>query len=324
MSLNRRHFLAGTALAGAAAAVPLTPVRAQGGGGGAGRTQAPAFRRASLGDWVVTALADGNLTLNASVLPNASEEDFAAAMEANFLPPSAYTAPVNAFLLQKGDRTILVDTGGTAQMSPTLGRLASNLEAAGVAPGDVDTILLTHMHLDHIGGLLDGSGGAVFPNAELIVRANELAFWTDPAMEAQIPEMQRGMAQPARAVASAYDGRISPFDADGAVVDGIEAVSLAGHTPGHTGYRVDAGDASLLVWGDIVHIGPVQFAKPEVYIGFDVTPEDAVAARQRTLDMVASDRTMIAGMHVSFPGFGHVARDGEGYRFVVAPWQYSL
>ena len=325
MSINRRHLLAVAAAAGAASTLPLRAARAQASGSATtGLAQAPAFRRFTVGDWVVTALADGGMTFNSGVLPEMSEADFAEAMEKAFHPPAAYPATINAFLLQTGDRTILVDTGGSKQMAPTLGNLPANLAAAGVAPGDVDTILLTHMHGDHIGGLADASGAAAYPNAELVVRARELAFWTDPAEASKIPERQRGTVAAATTVASAYEGRLTPFEEDVTVVDGVDAVALYGHTPGHTGYRIASGDDTLLIWGDIAHIAPVQLADPGIYIGFDVTPEEAVATRRRVLDMAASERMMVAGMHMPFPGFGHVAREGEGYAFVPAPWQHTL
>lgn len=325
MLINRRHLVAGAAVAGATAALPLGRVRAQeASGGGDMRTQAPAYRRMTLGDWVVTAVADGGLTLPPEALPNASQEQWTEAMEAAFLETDGYRASVNTFLLQNGDATILVDAGGSKQMMETLGNVTANLAAAGVSPSDIDTILLTHMHSDHIGGLADPSGAAVFPNAEIVVRDRELAFWTDPAEASRIPEMQRGTVEVANVMTSAYEGRITPFADDVVVVDGIEAVALYGHTPGHTGYRLSGGGETLLIWGDVMHVAPVQMPRPEIYIGFDVTPEEAVATREALLKTVADERMMIAGMHMAFPGFGHVGTDGEGYRFVPARWQYTL
>ncbi|WP_226574635.1 MBL fold metallo-hydrolase [Acuticoccus sediminis] len=324
MSINRRHLMCAAAAAGTVAALPLTAARAQTPPVKPTMKQAPAFRRFSLGDWVVTAVADGGITMNAGVLPEFSEAQFAEAMEKAFLPADAFPASINTFLLQNGDRTILVDTGGSSRMGPTVGRTLGNLAAAGVEPGDIDTVLITHMHGDHIGGLIDGDGAAVFPNAEVVVRDRELAFWTDPEQASSVPERQRGTIEAATAVANAYEGNLTTFADDVAVVDGIEAMALYGHTPGHTGYRLEGGGQTLLIWGDIVHIAPVQLPDPSVYIGFDVTPEEAVATRQKLLDMVATERMMIAGMHMPFPAFGHIARDGDGYAFAPAYWQYSL
>ncbi|WP_075222436.1 MBL fold metallo-hydrolase [Acuticoccus yangtzensis] len=326
MTINRRHLLGGAALAGTAAAFPLSLARAQTSatGGAAAIAQAPAFRRFTLGDWVVTALSDGGFPMPARLFPELSEEDFAALLEDAFLPPEAVPAAVNAFMLQQGGRTILIDTGAAGGMGPSLGKLPENMAAAGVAPEDVETVLLTHMHGDHIGGLVAPDGAAVFPNAQVIVAERELSFWTDPAQADAIPEPQRGTVAAVQGVQAAYEGRLTTFAEGGAVIDGVEPVALYGHTPGHTGFRISGGGEELLIWGDIIHAAPLQLPSPEVYIGFDVTPEEAVATRQRIMEEVAEERIMVAGMHLPFPGFGHLSRDGDGYRLVPAPWQYTI
>ncbi len=322
MNLTRRHIMAGAAVAGATATLPVS-ARAQSAApaGGTGSAQAPAFHRMMIGDTRVTAISDGNLYANASVLPNADDAAFAEAMEAMFLPTDRYTMPLNAYVVERNGRTVLIDTGGSMQMAPTLGQLQANLAAAGVDASAIETVLLTHLHPDHIGGLVDGSGGAAFPNAELVVAANELSFWTDPATRAALPDGAKAMVDGVVKATEVYEGRMRPFEGDTGV-DGIEAVPLPGHTPGHTGFRIAEGDRSLLIWGDIVHIAPLQVPNPEIYIGFDTTPEEAVATRKRIMDEAATDKMMITGMHLPFPGFAHLVRDGEGYALVPVPWQY--
>lgn len=324
MNLHRRNFLAGAALA--SAAVPALSVRAFAQAAppapATGRTQAPGFQRLTVGDTVVTAILDGSFELGADMLPNADQEQYDAALRAAFVPSGPYPAPVNAYVLERGGDVILIDAGAPSAMAPTVGKLPQNLAAAGIAPGSVTHILLTHMHGDHVGNLVDGTGAAMFPNAELIVRDRELTFWTDPSEETRIPESQRMMVPLARNAAKAYEGRTTSFADDVDVLPGISAVALYGHTPGHTGFRIADGDG-LLVWADIIHVAPVQSRHPEVFIGFDISPEDAVAARKRILEQVAADRTMVTGMHMPFPGFSHVVADGEGYRFVPVPWQFQ-
>ncbi|MEO1104784.1 MAG: MBL fold metallo-hydrolase, partial [Pseudomonadota bacterium] len=287
MSLDRRQFFAGTALAGAATALPLSLATTAAASEG-GTAQAPAFHRLAIGDGVVTGIADGHLMLNAGVFPEVSEADFSAAMEAAFLPPEAYPAPVNAYVVSMGGRTVLIDAGGSKQMAPSVGNLQQNLSAAGVEPGDVDTILITHLHPDHIGGLT-ADGAVAFPNAELMVREEEAAFWTDPATRAALPEGFRPMFDGVVATLGTYGDQVSRFSADGELAPGIEAVFMPGHTPGHTGYRVSSGDDALLIWGDLVHAAPLQMPNPRQFIGFDTDGAAAVETRLAAFDQIVAD-----------------------------------
>lgn len=320
--LDRRTFLAGSALAGAATMLPVGAPRARAQTAPAGGiAQAPAVQRIAVGDAVVTAIADGTIPLGPEVFPDVSADEFGAAMRAAFLSPDAYNGHVTTYLVQRGGETVLIDAGGSAQMAPTLGRLPDNLAAAGVAPGDIGTILITHLHPDHIGALL--AGGEAFPNAELVVREAEITFWSDPATRAALPAEMHWLFDSVGAALAGYEGRIRRFADDGEVVPGIESVFLPGHTPGHTGYRIASGDG-LLMWGDIVHAAPLQMPNPRVTIGFDADPQVAMETRLRLLDEVVADRTLVSGTHLPFPGFGHIEKAGEGYRFVPTEWQYQL
>ena len=204
-------------------------------------------------------------------------------------------------------------------MGPSLGRLAGNLAVMGVTPAAIDAVLLTHLHPDHVGGLVDAEGKALLPNAELIVHEAEPPFWQDDAMLAQATEENRGFVLLARSVLDAYRGRVRTI-ASGEALPGVTAVPAPGHTPGHTGWLIASGADSLLIWGDIVHLPGVQFARPGAGMGFDVDGAQAISTRQRIMDMAATDRLAVAGMHLDFPAFGHVARAGDGYTFIPEVW----
>lgn len=282
-------------------------------------------QRRRVGDQVVTALSDGFLALGPDIVPNASAQELRPLFERAFLDMDSFRGAVNAYLVDRADRRVLIDAGGETAGFPSLGRLDENLAAIGVDPASVDALVVTHLHPDHIGGAITADGAAAFPNAEMIVPEAEAAFWRD---DANVNDGNRAFFELARRALDAYEGRgaLTLFSGETEVVPGIRSRALPGHTPGHTGYVVGTGADALLVWGDIVHIPPVQFAAPQYYVGFDVNPEQAVQTRRAIMAELASERLAVAGMHLLFPGFGHVAR-GESetaYRFVEAPFQYEL
>ena len=281
--------------------------------------QAVGVHHLAVGDIAVTALNDGQFEGAFDWLVGVEAAEATKLHQASFraLPPRV---TVNAFLVHLPDRLVLVDAGCGGVMGPDMGRLAANLTAIGVAPGDVDTVLATHLHPDHVGGLGDGEGRAVFPNAELVVHEAEPRFWGDDATLAGATEANREFVMLARATMAAYGNRMRQV-AGGEVLPGVTAVPEPGHTPGHTGWLVASGGDSLLIWGDIVHLPGVQFARPEAGVAFDVDGAQAIATRQRIMDMVATDRLRVAGMHLDFPAFGHVARAGQGYAFVPEVWR---
>jgi glyoxylase-like metal-dependent hydrolase (beta-lactamase superfamily II) len=315
---TRRHLFAATA---AVAALPLLPRPGAARAPLAG-SQAPGFQRMRLGAFEVTALADGFIPMTPELF-GAQAGDVAALVAAT-PQPNALRGHVNAYAVNTGERLVLIDTGGPASFVPTLGGFTASFRTAGFAPAQVDTILLTHLHVDHIGGLLDAGGRAAFPNAELVLAEAEHAFWSSPALLAGAPAGFRPLVEAAQAVLAAYAGRIRRFAGEADVVRGIAAVSLPGHTPGHTGFRIADGRAALLIWGDVVHAPAVQFAQPRITIAFDTDQAAARATRLGVLDRVVTERVAIAGMHLPFPGFGHVERRGEGFAFTPAWWSHDL
>ena len=288
------------------------------------KMQVVGAQRRRVGDMVVTALSDGFIQLGPDAVPNGTAEELKPLFDSAFLEIDKYRGAVNAYLVDMPDRRVLIDAGGETAGFPTLGRLDENLKAIGVEPGSIDALVATHLHPDHVGGAVDAEGKSAFPNAQLVVRAEEASFWRD---DANMNDGNKNFFQLARTVLDAYgDARTTLFDGDVEVLPGMMAQFLPGHTPGHTGYMLDSGGEQLLVWGDIVHIPPVQFAQPKYYVGFDVNPEQAVETRRKVMERAMSDRTKVAGMHHLFPGFGNVAAgaEGEEYRFVEAPFEYEL
>lgn len=266
-----------------------------------------------IGAYSITAISDGYLGASLDCLANiAPTEAGRLQLAAGVSDPASIH--INCYLVRGQGRTILIDAGagGFKQWG---GELLANLSLAGVQPGDIDTILLTHAHPDHIGGLLNAAGEMAFVNAELIVHQRELAFWEDDGHLGRANERARGNFHFARRVFDRYRHNLRPFTAHD-VLPGIRAMPLPGHTVGHCGYHLESAAGGLLVWGDIVHFPQIQIARPEVTIAFDQDPLISAATRARLLDSISSDNLLIAGMHLGALGFAHIKRSGSTYAIV--------
>jgi glyoxylase-like metal-dependent hydrolase (beta-lactamase superfamily II) len=288
-----------------------------------GQQIAPIYHR-RIGDIQVTAISDGTLERTNEMMLGVPEAE--ARMHLDAACRSSFVLSINAFLIRQGDRLALVETGSGNYLGPSAGHLKANLAVAGVETSDIDTILLTHMHPDHSAGLTDmTTGKANYESAELVVHEAEPRHWFDDAAMSRGSEREkRLMFQQAREQAAPYLGRMRTFT-DGEVFPGVTAIPCTGHTPGHTGYLVESGGDRLFIWGDIVHMPEVQVPRPEVSMVVDTDPEAAAASRRRVFDMVASERLLVTGMHLHFPGFAHVIRDGAtGYRLVPEAWRQTL
>ncbi|MEJ8474110.1 MBL fold metallo-hydrolase [Roseibium algae] len=324
--LSRRGFLSAgtTAVAGVSvlAASGLSIPSAQAAAPLVGHPMAGAIRR-KVGAFEITALLDGYLDISGEMVIGYDEAAAARLRQDNFVQVDGYRLPINAFLLNTGDKLILIDAGTSDKMGPTLGKLDQALAAAGVTASQIDAVLITHMHPDHLFGVLRSDGSKAFPNAELILPEVDHAFWFDDAAMTAAPDAMREFFQGARQAANAYQGSQTRFSSGKEILPGITSVALPGHTPGHTGFRIESGNEGLFMIADSVHVSSLQFAKPDWGIAFDIDPAQAVISRKKVLDQVASDGLLVAGSHLPFPGFGHVAKAGDGYRFAPADWQYD-
>ena len=279
----------------------------------------PGVLRWNLGDLTVTALNDGWFQGSLDLVTGISKDEAGKLQVAGFRTEQPKIT-INAFLITgAGRKPVLIDTGyGDLAPVETLGRLGAALALTGVEPEAIGTVLLTHLHPDHIGGLVT-NGAARFPNAELVVHADEAAHWLPDAALARAPEAAKSYFENARKAVAPYAERLREHRG-GAVLPGITAVPLPGHTPGHCGFRIVSGGQSLLMWGDIVHLPSIQFKKPEAGLSFDVDGDRARATRRAIMDEAARERSFIAGAHLEFPALGYVARDGAGYSFVPSLW----
>jgi glyoxylase-like metal-dependent hydrolase (beta-lactamase superfamily II) len=274
-----------------------------------------------VGDIIVTSLSDGYFDIPlAHILTNLKLQDAEAALQRAGRPTTP-RLEVNAYVVRRpGQAPILVDAGAGGGLGPTAGKLAAALAGIGVEPADIGTVLLTHLHGDHIGGLVDAEGRAMFPNANIVLHEAEAAFWLASTPGAGADPQSADLAR--RALAP-YRDRMRLIAA-GDVMPGIGAVFLPGHTPGHTGYRIGENGAGVLIWGDLVNQPVVQCAFPEAGFFSDADGALAVRTRKETLSKAADENLLVAGMHIEFPGFARVAREGAGYRLVPAQWVASL
>ncbi len=281
--------------------------------------QAPGWYRMMLGEFEITALSDGTVDLPVDkLLTNTTEGRIKALLARSYLTAPVETS-VNGYLVNTGTRLVLIDTGAAGQFGPTLGKLMANLRASGYQPEQVDEVYLTHMHLDHVGGLMTGDKMA-FPNAVVRADRRESDFWLSKVRMVAAPESAKGDFQGVMASLDAYvaAGKYKPFDGDTELVPGIRAVPAHGHTPGHSIFVVESQGKRMVMWGDLMHVAAVQFVQPSATIQFDLDSKAAAPQRMKNFADASKKGYHVAIAHAPFPGIGRLRPDGPGYTWIPA------
>jgi glyoxylase-like metal-dependent hydrolase (beta-lactamase superfamily II) len=279
-----------------------------------------------VGDIDVLVISDGVLPITAVTLAtNAESADLAGWLDDMFLPPEVLDWPLNVVVVRSGGRTILIDAGLGIEFPdfPRAGQLAPRLEAAGIAPASVTDVVLTHLHMDHVGGLLtDGLRSRLSPDVRIHVASAEAEFWESPdfsrtAMPQPVPDVLRRVASQ---FLDEYRGQLRPFETEFEVAPGVLVSRTGGHTPGHSVVRLASRGDRLTFAGDAVFAPG--FDNPEWHNGFEHDPEEAARVRVRLLRELAATREALVATHLPFPSVCHVAVAGDVFRCVPAVWDY--
>lgn len=332
-AFSRRNILAGATALTAGALISNRPSPPAYAAAPISGKQAPGYYRYKVGSYEVTVATDGvhPTPLTDNFVRNASKDAVSAAI-ASLYPAQDKNTPVIPFtsvVVNTGAKLVVIDTGvgpgAFAQSSGALGQFHSNIAAAGIERNAVDTVIISHFHGDHIGGLLTTDGKPAFENAEIMVPVPEWAHWMDEAKMNAAPETARGGFQNVRRIFGALGKQVTQYEAGKELVPGITAVASPGHTLGHMSHVVASGSGRLLVQADLTAGSAFLFVRnPGWHLAFDTDGAMAEQSRRKLYDMAAAEKMLIQGFHFPFPAAGHVEKDGDGYRLVPISWNATL
>ena len=326
--LSRRGLLSSAAAAALAAALPAQSFAAAPPAG----KQAAGFYRYKVGDIEVTVVTDGanRLPITDAFVVNVKKEEVNAALVAAFMEPGVFVGPYNPIVLNTGGKLALVDTGtseaGYIASKGATGQLMTNLAAAGIEAGAIDTVIISHYHGDHINGLLKADKSLAFPNAEILVPANEHQFYMDDgnmsrATKGRVEDVFKNVR---RVISGEVLKRLRTYEWDKDVIPGVLAVGTPGHTPGHTSHVVSSGSSKVYVQADVTH-APFLFARnPGWHAYYDQDPVLAETTRRKVYDMLVAEKMMVQGFHYPFPSVAHVEKSASGYREIPVAWNPVL
>jgi glyoxylase-like metal-dependent hydrolase (beta-lactamase superfamily II) len=329
VTLSRRSLIAGAGLTAAAActsgiSMPIAHAKAP-----FSKAQAPYFYRFPHGKMQMTMVSDGPLPLGdpTGAFLGAAKEEISKMLTDNFLSPTNAVLEQNILVVNTGDKLYIVDTGmGSSPMfGPTTGKLMETLKAAGIDPADVDGILATHAHCDHVGGIMNDNGKPNFPNAQIYISQADFDFWTDEAkLSMKDPAYMKPFVEGARKNLLPVRDRIVFFKDGQEFLPGIQAMSAPGHTIGHTIFMIKSDGKSMAAIGDLTHHHVLLVERPRLEFAYDTDPKQSAGSRVRLLDMLAANKIPLVAYHFPWPGHGHVVKSGDGFRFIAAPMTMTL
>lgn len=319
--ISRRGFL-GAGLAGVSSLF-FSPAWAQGGADlGTPTLPSPGFKKFKLGEMEIIALNDGvgRRPLVEGFVRNAPLDEVKSMLASQNLPTNYIDIPFTTFLIVHHGHKYLIDTGFADNGPPTTGKTIANLAAAGYKPEDIDHVLISHFHGDHINGLKYKNDDWVYPKAKIHVPAPEHAFWTDPAKMSAAPEALKGaFANVQKVFAGLPADRLVKFEPGAEVVPGVGSLAAFGHTPGHTAFTAKSGGKTFIYVADTTNIPALFARKPDWAVMFDMNADMARETRRKVFDMIAKENMLAGGFHFPFPAVGNIVVEGSGYQFKPLP-----
>jgi glyoxylase-like metal-dependent hydrolase (beta-lactamase superfamily II) len=288
-------------------------------------TQVPAFYRLKVGDAEVSIISDGALTLGdpKGTFTGVGEDELRKMLSDNFLPTNNVMLEQNSPIVNFGNKLVLFDTGlgATKGFGPSTGRQQKSLKAAGIKPEDIDAVVFSHAHPDHVGGVIGANGKPLFPNAQFYIAQSDLDFWTD---EGKLSGPLKDFIGIARNNLLPVRNRIIFYKDGQEFLPGIQALAAPGHTVGHTIFMITSKGKSLAYLADLSHHPILLLEKPRMEFSYDTDPKQAADTRVKMLDMLAANKIAVLAYHYPWPGVGHVVKSGEGFHYIPEPMQMTL